>query len=223
MTTICTAPPGSVNRSQLTDAFAAICRRAEDYGLRCDLEFIPMYCVSDLNMAWHIVRDAGMKNSGIVFDYWHFMRGNPDFELLGAIPGDRISAVQLSDALMIVPDGRNASDDCMNFRLPCGEGEFPIDSITRTLAGIDALRNVGPEIFSLRFDTLSADGIVAEIGKFFPALLDRARNPARAIAAQQGASNVFSAPKRIGQPHLLPPIGACPPRISDLANSKKPY
>ena len=190
MTTICTAPSGSVNRNQLTDAFASICRRADDQGLRCDLEFIPMYCVSDLNMAWQIVRDGGMKNSGIVFDYWHFMRGNPDFELLGAIPGDRISAVQLSDALMIVPDGRNASDDGLNFRLPCGEGEFPIDRITRTLDRIDALHNVGPEIFSVRFDSLSADEIVTEIGKFFPAMLDRARNPASAIAAQQQASSI---------------------------------
>lgn len=177
MTAICTAPSGSLNRNQLTEAFAALCRRAENHGLRCDLEFIPMYCLGDLNMAWQIVRDVGVRNSGIVFDYWHFMRGNPDFELLGAIPGDCISAVQVSDALMTVPDGRAASDDCMNFRLPCGEGEFPIERITRTLASIGALHNVGPEIFSARFDGLSADEIAAEICRFFPAKLDSAGNP----------------------------------------------
>ncbi|MEM9012472.1 MAG: sugar phosphate isomerase/epimerase [Pseudomonadota bacterium] len=174
MSTICSFPAGAVNRAELTERFAAICARAARHDIRCDLEFIPFWGLFDLNMAWQIVRDAGADNAGIVFDYWHFMRGNPDLELLRTLPGERISAVQLADATLSFPADRSAVDDCLNHRVPCGEGEFPVSEITQTLAEIGGLRNVGPEIFSAKFDRMGEQEIIAAIREFFPRALQQA-------------------------------------------------
>ena len=43
-------------------------------------------------------RYADRANGGIVFDTWHFFRGDPDFDLLATVPGDRIYCVQIDDA-----------------------------------------------------------------------------------------------------------------------------
>ncbi|MFD0915400.1 sugar phosphate isomerase/epimerase family protein [Pseudahrensia aquimaris] len=174
MSTICCFPAGTVNSVQLTEAFASICDRAAKIGVRCDLEFIPFWGLFDLNMAWAVVRDAGKDNSGIVFDYWHFMRGNPDLDLLATIPGEKISSVQLADAPLTYPEDRSAPDDCLNWRVPCGEGEFPVTEITKTLGKIGGMKNVGPEIFSSKFDAMSADEIIASIRDFFPRALEQA-------------------------------------------------
>lgn len=171
MSTICCFPAGTVNRPQLTEAFAAICALAGARGIRCDLEFIPFWGLFDLNMAWQTVRDSGAKDAGIVFDYWHFMRGNPDMDLLRSIPGNRISCVQLADAGATYPEDRSAVDDCLNHRVPCGDGNFPVSEITQALAEIGGLNNVGPEIFSSRFDAMSEAEITASIRDFFPRAL----------------------------------------------------
>ncbi|MEM8654129.1 MAG: hypothetical protein AAGF36_05240 [Pseudomonadota bacterium] len=102
------------------------------------------------------------------------MRGNPDLDLLASIPGDKIASVQLADAAAAIPEGRSPVDDCLNWREPCGEGEFPVAEITRIISDIGGLRNVGPEIFSAKFDAMSADEIIASIRDFFPKALDEA-------------------------------------------------
>lgn len=185
MSTICSFPAGTVNAAQLTEAFAQICDQAAKRGIDCHLEFIPFWGLFDLNMAWQIVRDADKPGAGIVFDYWHFMRGNGDLDLLSKIPGDKIAAVQLADATLAFPEDRSAVDDCLNHRVPCGDGEFPVTDITRTLSDIGGLRNVGPEIFSSKFDAMSPDQIIASIRDFFPRALDAAgvRNGYQPIAA----------------------------------------
>jgi sugar phosphate isomerase/epimerase len=174
MSTISSTPAGTVSSDQFTDSFAAICDRAANIGVRCDLEFIPFWGLVDLNMAWTIIRDADKDNSGIVFDYWHFMRGNPDLDLLSRIPGSKISSVQLADASLAFPEDRPAPIDCLDWRVPCGEGEFPVTEITKTIADIDGLRNIGPEIFSAKFDKMSADEIITSIRDFFPKALEKA-------------------------------------------------
>lgn len=174
ISTICSFPAGTVNTEQLTEAFADICDRAAKRGIVCHLEFIPFWGLFDLNMAWKVIRNADKPGAGIVFDYWHFMRGNPDLDLLSRIPGDRIASVQLTDATATFPEDRSPVDDCLNHRLPCGEGDFPVTQITRALAEIGGLRNVGPEIFSTRFDAMTADEIIASIRDFFPRALEAA-------------------------------------------------
>jgi 4-hydroxyphenylpyruvate dioxygenase len=152
-------PAGRYQVSEITDAFGALCRRAEREGLRCDLEFIPVFGVRDLATAWRIVEGGGATNSGIVFDLWHYMRGGRDDALLRSIPGNKITGVQLCDATMEVPAGMSLAFDGLNNRRAPGDGEFPIDEIINVLRKTGGLNHVGLEIFSTEFDRMSAEAI----------------------------------------------------------------
>ena len=120
--------------AEFTEPFASLCDRAADLGVQVHLEFMPMSAITDLAAAWDIVRDADRPNGGIVFDTWHFFRGNPDFDLLSRIPGERILGVQLDDAL---PTVRGTLREDTQRRLLPGEGSFDLPGI------ITALRTAG--------------------------------------------------------------------------------
>jgi 4-hydroxyphenylpyruvate dioxygenase len=154
---------GAYSVPELVDAFGALAARAQVEGLRCDLEFIPVFGIPDLASAWKIVSAVGAPNTGIVFDVWHYMRGTPDDALLRSIPGDAITGVQLCDGLARVPAERSLLDDCFNHRLLPGDGEFPITEIVDTLDQIGGLSRVGLEIFSAEFDRMEADVIGTSI------------------------------------------------------------
>ena len=152
-------PAGRYELPQLIDAFGALCDRAATEGLRCDLEFIPVFGIPDLKTGWAIVDGAGASNSGVVLDMWHYMRGGRDDALLASIPGDKITAVQLCDATAEVPKGMALAEDGLNNRRSPGEGDFPIGEIVEVLRNSGGLNNVGLEIFSPRFDAMSAEAI----------------------------------------------------------------
>ncbi|MGE3836228.1 MAG: sugar phosphate isomerase/epimerase family protein, partial [Acidimicrobiia bacterium] len=88
----------AVDEDGLTEGFAAVCDRAAAFGALVHLEFIPMTVVPDLATAWRIVQAADRPNGGLLFDTWHWYRGDPDFALLATIPGDKVLAVQVDDA-----------------------------------------------------------------------------------------------------------------------------
>ena len=150
---------GRYSLAEIEDSFGQLCARAAQEGLRCDLEFIPVFGVHSLKMAWDILRHVNAENSGIVFDFWHYMRSGPDEALLRSIPGEKITAVQLCDATAYVPEGMSLAYDGLNNRLAPGDGAFPIVSLVKTLREMGALNNVGVEVFSPRFDRLDAQTI----------------------------------------------------------------
>lgn len=154
MSAIVTCPSKEVSVDTMTEAFARLCDRAADFGIRCDLEFIPFWGLTDLETAWAIVKGADRPNGALMFDVWHYLRSKPNPELLASIPGDRIGAVQVSDATESLPPGVSLLEDCMQRRLPPGQGEFPLIDILRQLDAIGGLNCVGAEIFSERFDSL---------------------------------------------------------------------
>lgn len=140
---------------EAAESFARVCDRARDLGMTVHLEFMPFTGIKSLRTAWDIVRTADRPNGNIMFDYWHFMRSDPDLKLLSTIPGSRIAMVQVTDA-HAKPQAATLLDDCMHHRLLPGEGAFPIIEITRVLRSIGAGADMGLEIFSDTFDKLPA-------------------------------------------------------------------
>jgi sugar phosphate isomerase/epimerase len=134
------APDAAID---FTESFATLCDRAADLGVGVHLEFMPMSAIPDLATAWDIVRDTDRANGGIVFDTWHFFRGNPDFDLLSTVPGERIFAVQIDDAL---PTVRGSLREDTQRRLLPGEGSLDLTRAVRALAAIGGLNWVGPEV-----------------------------------------------------------------------------
>ena len=141
-------------------------------GIRCDLEFVPMWGLRDLRTAWTIVEGAGRANSGLMFDFYHYLRGNPDDALLETIPSDKISAVQIADANATVNPNISLFQDCIFRRVPPGEGAFPVTRLLEILERQDALSRLGPEIFSQTLDRMTGDEIADVTAAAFKQALD---------------------------------------------------
>jgi len=139
----------------LASSLAAVCERAQSSGLRVNVEFIPFLGIPDLATAWQAVRMSGAPNAGIVLDTWHFFRGWPDHDLLASIPGQRIGAVQVSDAARIPREPLEF--ECLHHRLPAMQGGFPLATVLAVLQQIGGLHDVGPEIFSDAYDRRPAE------------------------------------------------------------------
>lgn len=153
-----TFPRNSMSLEEVTEHYAAICKRANEHGVICDLEFIPLWGVPTLDLSWSIVTGADAPNSGLVFDVWHFVRSGSNIELLHRIPGDKIHCVQLNDGPLELPEGVSIKDDCYNRLFP-GDGEFPNVEIVKILAASGGLNQVGPEVFSPILATMSVEEV----------------------------------------------------------------
>ena len=153
-----TFPLNSMSIGEITEHYANICKRAAEHGMFCDLEFIPLWGVPTLSMAWEIVSGAGAKNGGLVFDVWHFVRSHSDIEVLKTIPGEMIHCVQLNDGPLELPQGVSIKDDCYDRKFP-GDGEFPNTEIISVLARSGGLNQVGPEVFSPMLAAMSAEEV----------------------------------------------------------------
>jgi len=160
---VAACPQGANSMNELIDSFGRLCQRSARYGLRCDLEFVAFFGgVPDLASAWQIVTAVNADNSGILFDFWHYNRGQADDALLKTIPGRWITGVQLSDATAQLPSGMTELEDTIFHRRVPGQGEFRVREIVAILREIGGLNNVGPEIFSAAFDELDAETIAAQ-------------------------------------------------------------
>lgn len=129
----------------LAEAFAGLCDQAAELGALVHIEFIPMTVVPDLATAWRIVEIADRPNGGLLFDTWHWFRGNPDFDLLATVPGDKVLAVQVDDAAAEIQG--SLWEDTMHRLLP-GDGSFDLHRALAALHAIGGLRRVGPEVIS---------------------------------------------------------------------------
>lgn len=145
---------GAIPPDEQARHLAALCERAGKAGLAVALEFIPMWGIDTLAAAWSLVRQAGAGNAGLMIDTWHFHRSASSLAQLEDIPAERIAGVQLADALSGIRGGSLLAD-CLEYRLPPGEGELPLRPLLAALArkGVD---DWGPEIFSLEMDRLEA-------------------------------------------------------------------
>jgi sugar phosphate isomerase/epimerase len=159
MTVIGTFQPGLVAIPETAESFALLADKARSHGLHCVLEFIPLWGIGDLASAWQILQIANRPNTGLAFDFWHYIRGGRDDALLRSIPGSKISYVQVTDAEGSLPTGRSLFDDCLFHRLPPGQGGLPIKQLLDILCEIGGIERLGPEVFSAKLDASSAEEI----------------------------------------------------------------
>lgn len=164
---------GIYTADEVVEHYASTCDRAARHGVTCDLENLPMWGVKTLRPAWSIVSSADRPNGGIVFDTLHYVRSGSTLDMLTEIPGERIHCVQLNDGPLRLPDGVTLEENCFERGWP-GTGEFPLIEIVRTLAGMDALRQVSPEVFSPHNATRSAAEIAVLSSQSLHALLEAA-------------------------------------------------
>jgi sugar phosphate isomerase/epimerase len=149
-------------------AFAALCDRAAEHGLRLQLEFIPGTGIPDLTAAWEIVTAADRDNGGVLLDTWHFFRSGSSFELLESLPADRIFGLQIEDAPAAAP--ADPAHESLHARLLPGDGGFELKRFMAAIVGkVPAL--TGPEVFSDELRRLPATELGRRLGESTRALL----------------------------------------------------
>jgi sugar phosphate isomerase/epimerase len=130
----------------IAERFAHLCHLASDIGCKIHLEFEPHSLLPDIASAWEIVRLAGCENGGVLFDSWHFFRGNPDFQALASVPGARIFSCQISDGA--AERVGHWSEEMLHHRLLPGDGVFDLTRALRCLSDSGGLTLCGPEVLS---------------------------------------------------------------------------
>lgn len=158
---------------EATDFFAAICDKASDHGLRVEIEFLPFGGIPDLASAWAIVQAAGRANSGLLIDSWHLYRSGSAPDALANIPGQYITALQISDAPATpAPD---LMTEAVSARLLPGAGAIDIVGMIRILDRIGSAAPVGVEIFSQAERSEPIDTIATSWAQAARATIEEAR------------------------------------------------
>jgi sugar phosphate isomerase/epimerase len=179
-------PHGQAPEADLPAAFGALCDRAADLGAQVHLEFIPMTGIRDLASAWSIVEAADRPNGGILFDTWHFFRGQPDYDVLRGVPGERILAVQVDDAL--AEPRADLREDTLNRLLP-GDGSFDLLRVLTELHRTGGLRWVGPEVISPAMSALPpVDAAVLAGQRVRDLVAEACRSTTEAVPTTQSAT-----------------------------------
>lgn len=130
----------------VAERFAGVCDRAAAHGLLVAIEFLPWTPIPDAATAWEIARRAGRPNGGVLVDAWHHFRGAAAADMVRAIPGEAILAVQIDDA-DAEPIGELFEDTILRRRLP-GDGAFDLVGLIRLLDEIGVRAPISVEILS---------------------------------------------------------------------------
>jgi sugar phosphate isomerase/epimerase len=109
---------------QVIDSFAALCREAAAYGTKIVYELMPFAMIDTLPDTLTMLKGAGEKNGGIIFDLWHVVKMGIPYEEIARFPLEYFFAVEINDGTFTAP--WSLHEDTINHRRLCGEGEFDV-------------------------------------------------------------------------------------------------
>jgi sugar phosphate isomerase/epimerase len=165
--------PDEVHLDSATEAFAHVCERAAEFGLIINLEFLAWSGIGDLEIATAIVKAADCSNGRLLVDSWHLARSGGTLSELERVPGELISAVQLSDALeMPVQNLREESHD---HRLIPGDGILDLVGMVQVLDRIGSTASMGVEVASAALRERAVIEVANATRNALQAILDEAR------------------------------------------------
>ena len=96
--------------------------------------------------ALEIVTLADRPNGGLNIDTWHCARTGTTTAQLGAVPADRLLAIQINDGPAVAED--DLVDATLHHRLLPGEGDFDLTGCLRALSEAGSRAPLGVEVFS---------------------------------------------------------------------------
>ncbi|HEX3715805.1 MAG TPA: TIM barrel protein [Trebonia sp.] len=118
---------------RLRDRFAALCARADGYGLRIGLEFMMSTQVKTLDDALALITRAGAANAAVTVDALHLARSGGSPADVAALDAAQVSYVQLCDGPARVPPEGYAWEGATERMLP-GAGELPLSALVEAVA-----------------------------------------------------------------------------------------
>ncbi|MHC3124374.1 sugar phosphate isomerase/epimerase family protein [Acinetobacter sp. GN11] len=121
-------------QSRLTHHFAQLCELSKQFGLSCDLEFMPWTNVKNLAQAEYIVNQSGQENAAILIDALHFDRSDSTLEQIKALNPKQLNYVQLCDGFAEYdPSDEGLIKIARSNRLVPGQGEIDLVGLIRAL------------------------------------------------------------------------------------------
>jgi sugar phosphate isomerase/epimerase len=135
--------------SQMTEAFAVLCRQAAERGTNVLFEMLPAQFsrVPSLDQVLHITRGSGAANGGTMLDNLHLQRiGIDSDEIVRKLTPRDLIGVEINDGTLAVPV--HFQDSVVNKRLLPGDGEFDIAAFLRALWSIGYDGPIGVEVLN---------------------------------------------------------------------------
>ncbi len=129
---------------RIIEAFAALCKEAEEYGATIGFEFMASAMIDNLKDSLTLVETAGAANGGLILDIVHVVNLGITYEDISRIPVRYLINVELNDGTL----PGSPRHDPSRARRFCGEGEFDIKGFIKC---INQLGYTGPwavEVFS---------------------------------------------------------------------------
>lgn len=143
-----------IPQEAIVASLRTLCRHTATQNLIVQLE--PMVYtppVNSLERAWEIIRAVNEPNTGIVIDAWQWAHEDESAETLKTIPAERVTCIQLSDALSYqLPD---AADESRHHRCIPGTGSIDLMALLRMLFDHGIRAPLSVEVMSDRLDELS--------------------------------------------------------------------
>jgi len=121
-------------QSRLIHHFAQFCELSKQFGLSCDLEFMPWTNVKNLAQAEYIVNQSEQENAAILIDALHFDRSDSTIQQVKALDPKRLNYVQLCDGFAEYdPSDEGLIKIARSNRLVPGQGEIDLIGLIRAL------------------------------------------------------------------------------------------
>jgi sugar phosphate isomerase/epimerase len=109
---------------QVIESFAALCEDAAALGTKVVYELMPFAMIDTLQDTLTMLKGAGAKNGGIIFDLWHVVKLGIPYEEVARFPMEYFFGVEINDGTFTAP--WDLVEDTVNHRRLCGEGEFDV-------------------------------------------------------------------------------------------------
>ncbi len=138
---------------RIIEAFAALCKEAEDHGATIGFEFMASAMINNLKDSLVMVETAGAKNGGLVLDIVHVVNLGITYEEISRIPLQYLINVELNDG---APPGSPRHDPSGGRRF-CGEGEFDIKGFIKCVSKTGYTGPWAVEVFSEELVGLSLE------------------------------------------------------------------
>jgi sugar phosphate isomerase/epimerase len=140
---------------QIIEAFAALCKEAEEYGATIGFELMASAMIDNLPDSLALVETAGAKNGGLILDIVHVVTLGITSEELSRIPLQYLVNVELNDGTM----PGSPRHDPSRARRFCGEGEFDIKGFIKCIHKLGYTGPCAVEVFSKELTRWSLEAL----------------------------------------------------------------
>jgi len=143
---------------QVIESFAALCEDAAAHGTKVVYELMPFAMIDTLQDTLTMLKGAGAKNGGIIFDLWHVVKLGIPYEEVARFPMGYFFGVEINDGTFTAP--WDLVEDTVNHRRLCGEGEFDVPGFLDHVWKAGYRGPIGIEVLNKELRKLPLDELV---------------------------------------------------------------